>query len=285
MNLLSIEGAMLSDRGCLRPSNEDCVGYTDRADPSGRVESFLAVVADGMGGHAAGEVASEMAVEIVLRGYFAAGDATPPQRLASCLAEANAAILAEAQATSERAGMGTTATVVAFEAGRAWTAQVGDSRAYLVRDGAIRQITDDQTLVARMVRDGVIASSEAATHPDRNVILQALGTAETLEPEIDATGLDLVDGDVFVLCSDGLSNELEPDAILAACDASSSFAACERLVGAALARGARDNVSVGVFRVRQSSNEAAPSVRTRAVAEAIGAAPERPRRDDGDERW
>lgn len=264
---LTVSGAMLTDKGAVRPGNEDRVAYAPRQDKDGRFAGAVAIVSDGMGGHAAGEVASEIAVEVLVRGFWASA-APPAERLLACAHEANAAILAAADDNPELRGMGATLTALAFMEGRAFLVHVGDSRAYLLRDGALNQLSDDQTYVAKLVREGAITPEEAKTHPESHVILQALGTGRAIVPAIDPEGIALEAGDRFILCSDGLTNMVEDEHIRRIVLALEPQAACEALIRDAIRAGGFDNISVGVFAVegaaaRASSPDADDQVTTR----------------------
>jgi protein phosphatase len=207
---LRLDGAMLTDVGCVRPANQDSVAFVVSAEgsaPSGR--GSLLLVADGMGGHAAGEVASALAAEVVRRVFYEL-EGSEPELLGAAFAAANQAIFEHSQHDPNCAGMGTTCTALAVREGRAWLAHVGDSRAYIVRDGCITQLSEDQTLVAQMVREGTLTEEQAKASDQSNVILQALGTQPSVDPEIWPEGLPLRPGDVLALCSDGLYN-LVPD--------------------------------------------------------------------------
>jgi PPM family protein phosphatase len=242
-------GAMRTDTGMVRSLNEDSVAFV--APPSGdpaAARGSLMVVADGMGGHAAGEVASALAVETVRRVYYELGGATP-EVLAAAFLAAHRAILSWAESNPECKGMGTTCTALAVREGQAWLAHIGDSRAYLLRGGAMAQLSDDQTLVAHMIREGQLTPEQAQGSPINNVILEALGAKEAISPVVWADPLPLSDGDILVLCSDGLSGVVA-DAIIAEHIARlPPDEACDALIEAAKAAGAPDNVSVGVFRM------------------------------------
>ena len=159
-------------------------------------------VADGMGGHQAGEVASSLAVEIFAKQM---GDVIVPihERLRRAVSAANHAIYEKAAENPEMNGMGTTITALALDGDEAHIAHVGDSRAYLLRNKALMRVTTDHTLVEEMVLKGLISVSEARVHPNRNIITRALGTADKIE--IDMLRMHVRVGDMFLLCSDGLS--------------------------------------------------------------------------------
>jgi PPM family protein phosphatase len=246
---LSFAGAMLSHPGCVREANEDAVAYVVRnASQPASKRGMLALVADGMGGHAAGEVASRIAADTVMRLYHEL-DGPPPVVLAESLAEANRAICDRSEAEEVCAGMGTTCTVIAVRGDAAYLAHIGDSRAYLVRAGELRQLSEDHSLVAQLVRDRAITQEEAARSPQRHVIVRALGLQRSIKPSIWREGLPLEVGDALVLCSDGLSDLVSDEMIASIVRSRSPTESCQRLLEQALAAGGTDNISVGVFAV------------------------------------
>src|SRR2546422_3827042 len=214
----------------------------------------LFVVADGMGGAAAGEVASEMATDTIyahLMKTWNAEDEVTPQRFAYRLKEAvevaNASIHAHAKAHPEVRGMGTTTTAAGVLNDHLYLTQVGDSRAYLIRGGQAHQITKDQSLMQRLVEAGELTEEEAAQSERRNIILQALGPDPKVK--VDLTHQELRRGDVLVLCSDGLSGQVKKEEIAEiAGKATDLQAACERLIALANERGGPDNITVIVAR-------------------------------------
>jgi serine/threonine protein phosphatase PrpC len=267
--LLPVIGTMRTHPGCVRECNEDVVAYvlpSDR-DPAARRDA-LAVVADGMGGHAAGEVASRIAADTVLRVYFER-EGRPPELLAACFKAANQAIHKRSRTDPACAGMGTTCTALALRDNTAYLAHIGDSRAYLLRDSELRQISEDHSLVARLIRDGAMTEEEAARSPERGVILRALGTEPRAEPTI-REGIPLQSGDVFVLCSDGLSDLVDEAAIAETAFRLPPHKACQVLIDAALAAGGTDNVSVGVFAVGYDGPPQVAPRTTRSIATCGG---------------
>lgn len=229
-----MEYAGITDRGKVRENNEDFL-YMD-----GR----LFIVADGMGGHAAGEVASRVAVERFVETEKENRWLDPLSRLKRCVHAANIKLLDMASEDASLRGMGTTLTALLLE-DAAYICHVGDSRAYLWRAGRVRPITRDHSLVGRMVEEGRLTPAEARAHPYRNVILMALGAAADVEPEIRY--LNPLMGDRFVLCTDGLSGvveEWEIQSIMAT--HAGAEEACRALVEEALNKGAPDNVTVVV---------------------------------------
>ncbi|WP_400767486.1 protein phosphatase 2C domain-containing protein [Methylosinus sporium] len=244
-----VVGAMRTDVGRVRSSNEDSVAYVAPApDAPEAGMGYLAIVADGMGGHAAGEVASALATEVVRRVFYSL-DVEPPRALKAAFEAANRAIFEHSAREPECKGMGTTCTAVVIRDGRLWLAHVGDSRAYILRGGEATQLSDDQTLHAQLVREGVMTQEEAERSPGGNVILQAVGTRKEVAPTIWSEGLPLAIGDTIILCSDGLSNLVSKAQLVAAIADRSPQDSCHLLVEAALAAGGHDNISVGVFQI------------------------------------
>src|SRR5271168_2017276 len=246
---MQIIGAMRTDPGLVRELNEDAVVWVTPQDKTvADSRGSLALVADGMGGHAAGEVASALAADVIRRIYFDL-EGPVPSVLATAFTAANRAILEFAAEHPHCKGMGTTCTVLAFRDRKVWLAHIGDSRAYLLRDGNLIQLSEDQTLVAKLVQDGTLTQEEADHSPMHNVILQALGTSTNFKPIIGTSGLPLQLGDVFILCSDGVCG-LVPDAKIAeVVSRLPPQEACHELIEAALAAGGHDNASLGVFSV------------------------------------
>ena len=265
---------MRTDPGLVRELNEDTVAWVtpqDKAIADSR--GSLALVADGMGGHAAGEVASALAADVIRRLYYDL-DGPVPKVLAAAFTAANRAILEYAAEHPETRGMGTTCTVLAFHERKAWIAHIGDSRAYLLRDGGLTQLSEDQTLVAKLVGAGTLTQEQADHSPMHNVILQALGTSQQMKPIIGSKGLPLEFGDILILCSDGISG-LVPDAKIA--DIAGRLPpreACDALIEAALAAGGHDNASVGAFMaVQEAEPKSVPEPTTRRIKIPIEAGP------------
>ncbi len=198
-------------------------------------------VADGMGGHKAGDVASKIAVEVTEK---ALKNARPSiALLRSAIQEVNLAIYREQLQNPDFSGMGTTMTVIWEDDERVLLGHVGDSRAYRVREKSIRQISQDHSMVAEMVRRGVLTEEEARVHPYRNIITRALGTDETVE--VDAEELDKRPGDLYLLCSDGLSEYVQNESLLYILRKHPSLEeAADVLLNMALEGGGRDNISV-----------------------------------------
>ncbi|MGZ4778202.1 MAG: Stp1/IreP family PP2C-type Ser/Thr phosphatase [Thermoanaerobaculia bacterium] len=248
---LIVKAVLRTDVGLVRSENQDFGTLTTpQEERSSHAGGRLLIVADGMGGHRGGATASRLAAETVKTQYLQSRADDVPAALREALARANARIFAEAQSNSDLRGMGTTTSALAVRGSRAWFAHVGDSRIYMIRNDEIRQITDDHSLVASMVREGLLTAKEAETHPRRNVLQRSMGVSEDVE--IDVRGpIEVKEGDTFILCSDGLHGlvrepELKEVAKLPIDEAADEF------VKRALERGAPDNVTVIVARVEKS---------------------------------
>jgi serine/threonine protein phosphatase PrpC len=248
----TVAWAYISDPGTLRDNNED---YAGAFAPEDAEAVPLFIVADGMGGHAAGEVASRLAVETVLAGWQSGGSGAAHQRLRSAARAANVAVF-DAGQDAERRGMGTTLTALALAGREVLIAHAGDSRAYLVRGGQASQLTADHSRVGEMLRMRLITAEQAARHPARSMLTRSLGTDPVLQ--IDLTRQPAEVGDTYVLCSDGLWDLVargeiatitagDPDGGDAAFPPPSEAAAA--LVELALKRDAPDNVTVAVIRL------------------------------------
>jgi serine/threonine protein phosphatase PrpC len=240
--------AALTDVGRQRQSNED--SYLERAP--------LFAVADGMGGARAGEVASRMAVEAF--DDSTGPGAKPEELLRGVATEANRRIYEMAQGDSEHAGMGTTLTAALVQGREVAVGHVGDSRLYRLRDGRLERLTEDHSLVEELVRQGRLTPEEAETHPQRSIITRALGPEPSVEVE---TFTDVArSGDVYLICSDGLSGMVTEDEMAAIVEKSGTLAdAAERLVDAANRHGGKDNITVILFRF-ESDGEEEPSGET-----------------------
>ncbi len=254
-----------SDLGRTRDHNEDCFIVADltaqRASLQPEVRDHdvgpkgsLLMVADGMGGAAAGEVASDMATKAVfehLTKDWAQDTENTPQRFAYRLKEAvelaNQRIHAYAKEHPELKGMGTTTTAVGILGGHLYLTQVGDSRCYLVRHGAAVQLTKDQSLMQRLVDAGELTEEEAAVSERRNIILQAIGPDPHVK--VDLTRQELRRGDILVMCSDGLSGLVKKEEILTiVMQATDLVSACRQLIELANSRGGPDNITCIVAR-------------------------------------
>lgn len=228
-----------TDKGMVRSTNQDSF----YCDPEG----YFFVVADGMGGHAAGATASELAVNAIQSKLRNARNKLPaPQLLSIAIQEANQAILVDQQLHPEHADMGTTVVVAHMDNdGKCWSAHIGDSRLYRLRGTDIEQITPDHTLIARAVRRGEITLAESRFHPHRHILERCLGRPESGLPEVHS--IELKVGDRLLLCSDGLTEELSDNQIVEGCQQASVLEEIPfLLIRSALESGGRDNVTVVV---------------------------------------
>lgn len=237
-----------TDVGCQRAHNEDAVAVFDPPDPEERRrKGLLFVVADGMGGHQAGEVASETAVETISKEYYGDSDGIVASALVRAIERANSVIHQQSQEAAAQAGMGTTVVAAAARGTELVVANVGDSRAYLLRDGRFRQVTRDHSLVEEQIRSGILSREEARTHPQRNVITRALG-AET-EVDVDTYGGELSAGDGLLLCTDGLSEYVSDEEMGRIVRRSPPQEAIKGLISLARERGGSDNITALLVKV------------------------------------
>jgi len=256
--MLSFHALGRSDPGCVRQVNEDAFLIEHlRTDADADGHSILAIVADGVGGHAQGEIASRESIRIirdeVANGLFTNG----PQVLKSAVEQAHRHLLKLAADQEGFAGMGTTCTVVWVGNSQAYVAQVGDSRAYLIRNRVAVQITEDQTLVQKLLKEGVITKQEAAHHPQKNLILQALGISENLEVEL--FHLPLKQNDTILLCTDGLHSLVDDSELVQSATENKPPQALENLINLAKQRGGFDNITAVIVRERSSEPEPSKS--------------------------
>lgn len=247
---IEIHASGLSDRGRIRAENEDTI-LVD-------LENQLFVLADGMGGHSAGKVASQLATEVI-RDYLVRwrnqNDFVWPfdpvdswsqsfNHLSTALRIANVRVFNAAQLNDEHFDMGTTAIVALFEAGRCFVGHVGDSRGYLYRDGVLKRLTQDHSLVNQLIKAFDISEAEASARAGKNVLVQSLGLDDDVVPEV--LEIEPRSGDLLLLCSDGLSDLCQETSILATLGhhAADLRETSQALVDLANAAGGRDNVSV-----------------------------------------
>jgi protein phosphatase len=238
----------LTDPGLLRTVNQDDYYL----DPDGR----FFIVADGMGGHAGGQEASQLATEAIqayLEQHWQSAAASE-ELLEQAIYEANQAILQDQQSHPERSDMGTTAVVVIFRKEQPWFAHVGDSRLYRLRKSKLEQITEDHTWVARATKAGDITPEQARMHPWRHVLSQCLGRKDL--QQVDVQPMDVQGGDRLLLCTDGLTEELSDPLITSYLQPSlSSDQAAAKLVEAAKEKGGRDNITVVIVEIDDASPE------------------------------
>jgi len=253
-SVYTVCAGMATDVGRVRCNNEDALSFVCPDDLVLRRRlGVLAVVADGMGGHRGGEVASTLAVETICRGYFSALPGEDRlQALERAMLEANHAICRAGLADPSLEGMGTTATVLVVVDNRVFFAHVGDSRLYHCANGRCRQLTEDHTLVQQMVKNHVLSAEEARDYPMRNVLMRSLGTYSGLQIATQNCAAPQI-GDAFVLCSDGLHASVEPAEIAELVASLEPQEASQRLVDLACVRDGSDNISVAVVVIRPAA--------------------------------
>ena len=228
-----------SDIGLVRQLNEDSYIF---------VPPNLFAVADGMGGHAAGEIASNLATKVV-KEYVSqhVGSADTVQVLEQAISMANKVVYQTAKNISECAGMGTTVTVVYIDGNMAYWGHVGDSRLYLLRDASIIQLTNDHSLVWELMQSGTITREEAASHPQRNILTRAVGSSEQVK--IETGSIQTLPGDILLLCTDGLTNMVSEDEI---CNVIYSMPdigeAVDKLISLANEAGGYDNITAVIIK-------------------------------------
>jgi len=250
---MEIIGAMRTDTGLVRTLNEDSVVWvTPHHEDAAHHRGSLALVADGMGGHAAGEVASALAADVIRRLYYDL-DGAIPQVLANAFTAANRAILEYAAEHPECRGMGTTCTALAIVGSHLYFAHVGDSRLYLVRGARILRLTRDHSYVGRLVESGIVRAEDAEKHPQRHILTAALGAGRELAVDGADQILILQEGDDLLLCTDGLWSVVTEEELENAVSGNPPAECCAALVKLARQRGAPDNITLQVLRVGAES--------------------------------
>ena len=243
---------LLSDIGKKRKTNQDsCVMCAPVAPSVLEARGLLFAVADGMGGANAGEYASQLALEVIVEGYYreTSGDLVASMREA--IEEANRRVYLESISNLDRQGMGTTVSLVTLHGGCAYVGQVGDSRVYVARnETGILQITDDHSLVAEQVRNGYISADEARNHSLKNLITRAVGIKDDVKADLIV--FQVKQNDTFCICSDGLSNLVNDQEIYDALAMDNLQAAARVLVGRALDGGGSDNITVLLLRIMET---------------------------------
>lgn len=222
--------------GLVRKNNEDSCFAAEKHG------CLFAVVADGMGGHSGGEVASKIVIDTAVQFLEDSGVFDfNPESIKKLLSDANKCVWERALQHKELQGMGSTATLIMIEGSRALIGHVGDSRAYLLRSGKLEQLTKDHSYVQMLIENGYITKEEALRHPHRNIITRAIGAEHNVDA--DVLTIDLDKDDVILLCSDGLNNAVTDEQI---CDIllSDADTAADKLIDAALTSGGTDNITV-----------------------------------------
>jgi len=258
MSQTTLDAFWGTDPGRARDHNEDAITGTALDHPAAEARGRLFIVADGMGGHNAGEVASSEAIQRVYDRYYADTESDVFRSLEHALRVTNNELYQEAQSNPTQHGMGTTMTAAVIKDTHLTVAHVGDSRLYLIRGGKIEQITHDHSWVEEQVRAGVLTRLQAESHPQRNVITRALATGPDVR--VDAFERELQAGDTLVFGSDGLTTEVDEAQIATvAAGAATAQDGVQRLIQLANDNGGEDNISVGLIRVLDPAATPSPT--------------------------
>ena len=258
----AVKFAAKTDIGQIRENNEDKFDFYEPELLSVlAARGSLYAVADGVGGALAGQIASEMMLKNLISGYYDHPSPDLETALQAAISNANDRVYGLAQMIPERSGMGTTLTACVFVEDRVYVAQLGDSRAYLIRNGKIRQVTRDHSWVEEQVQAGVLSRQDAEQSPFRNVITRSIGAGPTVQPDLFLEQAQI--GDVWTLCSDGLTGYVEDMEIERIAGNHAPSEAARQLIELANSRGGRDNITVFVLAVRDlipcGPENAAPS--------------------------
>jgi len=245
-----VELASLTDVGCHRENNEDSYGYWEPDDDASfAAVGRLALVADGMGGHEGGQIASFIAVDTVIENYSASREADPQKRLLTALDKAHRRIQQQSQENPTLNNMGTTCTAFSLIGAQLCFVHVGDSRLCLLREGKLRVLTRDHTLVARLMERVLVRAEDAGEHPQKHVLTSALGVAGEIEIDFPPKPLPIQSGDTFLICTDGLWGQVSSSEIEQVLTSQSPANACRALVDLAKEHGGPDNITLQVARI------------------------------------
>jgi protein phosphatase len=237
-----------TDKGKVRKNNEDFF-----AGEKVKNEEYVFVVADGMGGHRAGDVASKLGTLTFIKYYKKLRKKRIPilEAINRSVARANGAILKKASSDPKKRGMGTTFSAAIISGMKAYIAHVGDSRIYLIRNGQLLQLTTDHTFVGKMVEEGRITEEEARDHPQKNILYMSLGAREAFHPEVSEY-FDCQAGDMFLLCSDGLNNMVTDETIKEYVLSYDTRESVDALIKLANSNGGSDNITIQVVQVNSN---------------------------------
>ena len=268
---LAFEIGNATDVGCVREHNEDSFACLEPVGKRQAAErGYLLLVCDGMGGAVGGKTASGIAAETIPDVYYSSNHKHPAAALEEALGEANRRIFRRAEEKPELTGMGTTAVAAAVAGGKAFVAHIGDSRCYLIRDGEISQVTEDHSVVQKMVSEGLLTPEQARNHPEGHILSRSVGVAVKVEVEVQEP-IELCEGDALILCSDGLSGQVEDPEILEAVNSLPPQEATHSLIALAKERGGPDNVTVQIIRAvkkapaRHSDTTVTATIRAKAM--------------------
>ena len=245
-----VELASLTDVGCVRENNEDSYSYWEpEDDASFAALGRLAIVADGMGGHEGGQIASRIAVDLVTETYAASAEPDPQKRLLSAFDNAHRRIQQQARENPALSAMGTTCTAFALVDARLYFVHVGDSRLYLLREGKLRVLTRDHTLIARLLERGLVRLKDVDEHPQKHVLTSALGVADDIEIDFPPEPVPIQSDDVLLICTDGLWGQMNLSEMQHVTASQSPANACRALVQLAKERGGPDNITLQILHV------------------------------------
>ncbi len=251
--------AAATDVGRKRSGNEDSydIWVSDGSEGQHAADTLI-VVCDGMGGSNAGEVASRMAAETVVRVFAEDTSGDAAKALARAIEVANDEVHEHGRSRIDLNGMGTTCTAIALRGDEVYFGHVGDSRAYLIRNGRIRQITADHSLVAQLVARGQITPAEAKTDPRRNVVTRSVGVGPTVDVDAERLPEPLEPGDTLLICSDGLHGLVTDDEMARLASGESLDRACRELIALANEHGGPDNITVALARIESDESGDSP---------------------------
>lgn len=259
MSAHRIRTAAATDVGRKRSGNEDSYAvWTAEAVGRAHAADRLIVVCDGMGGSNAGEVASRMTVDAVVRTFAESNDGDPAEALGHAVESANAEIWDHVQTRPDLQGMGTTCTAVAIRGDEVFVGHVGDSRAYLVRGNRIRQLTDDHSLVAQLVARRELTPEAARRDSRRNVVTRSVGVGPTVEVDVVRVEDPLEPGDTLLVCTDGLHGQVTDEEIARIAAGGALDRVCRELIDLANERGGPDNITVAAARLGPSESDSPP---------------------------
>jgi len=269
--------ANLSDVGLVRENNEDYFCYVEpESEEVFAKRGRLAIIADGMGGYEGGQIASHMAVDIVREAYLKDPDSDPLDALLEGFRTAHLQILAKARENEVLEGMGTTCTAAVILGNDLTFAHVGDSRLYLLRGPEIFQLTRDHSYVNKMVEAGMLTPEEAEHHPQKNVLMMALGASKEIRADCPEEPLPLQPGDTLLMCTDGLSGLVSNQEFQEAANGNPLDQACKQLIELAKSRGGHDNITVQLIRV------ASDNMRKTIIPDEVVVVPEPPPEADAE---
>ncbi|MEA3279493.1 MAG: Stp1/IreP family PP2C-type Ser/Thr phosphatase [Thermodesulfobacteriota bacterium] len=252
MSFITIAAA--TDPGLQRTNNQDYHAYYSPDDVSAYKKGVLLILADGMGGHSGGEIASKTAVDVLMKEYYKDNGHSIRKSLEQAFLKANKEVLAKGQDDIRLKGMGSTLTAVVVKNDKMLYAHVGDSRGYIIHDNKISQFTEDHSYVASLVKVGVISEEEALTHPERNIITRGIGIKKDLKIDMPETYIKTKKGQYILLCCDGLWGVVPNDEILSAIYRHKHpNIICDKLVEEANKSGGPDNITVLVARIERTS--------------------------------